>query len=264
MRGRDARLRTGPDLSELIQRLFSLEGRSAIVTGGSRGIGAAIAGGLAAAGARVTAMARTAERPADIPLAVEYRACDITAAGAFETLAEQVFSRTRRLDILVNAAAISLPSSEGSELDRFDRTIDVNLRCTYRICVAAARLMQRSGGGSIINVTSVNSVLGFPSNPGYVASKGGLRMLTKALAIDLAKANVRVNALAPGYIRTAMTAASHADPAQREARIARMIIPRYGEPEDIVGAAIFLASTASSYITGTDLFVDGGWTAKGL
>ena len=89
-------------------------------------------------------------------------------------------------------------------------------------------------------------------------------MLTRALAMDLAKDKVRVNALAPGYIRTAMTAASYSDPAQREARIARMIIPRYGEPDDVVGAAIFLASPASSYITGTDLFVDGGWTAKGL
>lgn len=251
-------------MSELVQRLFSLEGRTAIVTGGSRGIGAAIAAGMAAAGARVTALARTRERPADLPLAVDYRACDIATAGAFEAAANEVFERTRRLDILVNAAAISLPPSASSEEERFDRTIDINLRATYRACIAAARLMQRSGGGSIINVTSINSVLGFGSNPGYVAAKGGLRMLTKALAIDLAGTNVRVNALAPGYIRTAMTAASHADPAQREARIARMIIPRYGEPDEVVGAAIFLASPASSYVTGTDLFVDGGWTAKGL
>jgi len=247
-------------LSELVQRLFSLEGRTAIVTGGSRGIGAAIASGLAGAGARVTAVARSAQGPSN----VDYRVCDLAAAGAFEKLAESVFERERRLDILVNAAAISLPASPASEEDRFDRTVEVNLRCIYRACIAAARLMQRSGGGSIINITSVNSVLGFPANPGYVASKGGLRMLTKALAVDLAKANVRVNALAPGYIRTAMTAASHADPVQREARIARMIIPRYGEPGEVVGAAIFLASAASSYVTGTDLFVDGGWTAKGL
>lgn len=237
-------------MSELLRRLFSLEGRVAIVTGGSRGIGAAIAAGMAGAGAKVTPIGRGQ--------------CDITVEGAFEKLAEELFAREKRLDILVNAAAISLPPGGVSEAERFDRTLEVNLRCTYRACVAAARLMQRSGGGSIINVTSINSVLGFPDNPGYVASKGGLRMLTKALAVDLGKANVRVNALAPGYIRTAMTAASYADPAQREERIARMIIPRYGEPEDVVGAAIFLASAASSYVTGADLFVDGGWTAKGL
>lgn len=237
-------------MSGLIQRLFSLEGRVAIVTGGSRGIGAAIAAGLAGAGAKVTAIGRSQ--------------CDITVEGAFERLAEDLFAREKRLDILVNAAAISLPPGAAPEAERFDRTLEVNLRCTYRVCMAAAGLMQRSGGGSIINVTSINSALGFPDNPGYVASKGGLRMLTKALALDLGKAGIRVNALAPGYIRTSMTAASHADPVQREARIARMIIPRYGEPEDLVGAAIFLASPASSYMTGADLFVDGGWTAKGL
>jgi gluconate 5-dehydrogenase len=179
-------------------------------------------------------------------------------------LADDVFARAGRLDVLVNAAGISLPASEGSEAERFDRSLDANLRATYRACAAVAPRMQKSGGGSIINVTSVNSVLGFPGNPGYVAAKGGLRMLTRALAIDYGSANIRVNAIAPGYIRTAMTAGSHADPAQRAARIERMIIPRYGEPDELVGAAIFLASPASSYVTGIDLFVDGGWTAKGL
>ena len=244
-------------MSDLLRRLFSLEGRVAIVTGGSRGIGAAIAAGLAGAGARVTAVARSEK--ADLPVGVQYRRCDITAAGEFERLV----ASEQRLDILVNAAGISLPPG-GPEAERFDRTLDANLRATFRACAAAAPLMQRSGGGSIINVTSVNSELGFPGNPGYVAAKGGLRMLTKALAIDYGKSNIRVNALAPGYIRTAMTAGSYADPAQREARIARMVIARYGEPEDLVGAAIYLASPASAYVTGIDLFVDGGWTAKGL
>jgi len=247
-------------MSDLLQRLFSLEGRSAIVTGGSRGIGAAIAAGLAAAGARVTAVARTAQRPAELPSEVEYRSCDVTRAGDFE----QLVVKSRRLDILVNAAGVSLPPSEGTEAERFERTLQANLTATYRACAAAAALMQKSGGGSIINVTSINSTLGFPGNPGYVAAKGGLRMLTRALAIDYGKHNIRVNALAPGYIRTAMTAGSYADPSQREARTARMIISRYGEPQDLVGAAIFLASPASSYVTGIDLFVDGGWTAKGL
>ena len=245
-------------MSDLVQRLFSLEGRSAIVTGGSRGIGAAIAAGLAGAGAKVTAVARSEK--ADLPIGVRYRRCDITAAGEFEKLVAQ----EQRLDILVNAAGISLPSSAGTEAERFDRTLEANLSATYRACIAAAALMQKSGGGSIINVTSINSALGFPGNPGYVAAKGGLRMLTRALAIDYGKHNIRVNALAPGYIRTAMTAGSYADPAQREARTARMIIDRYGEPQDLVGAAIFLASPASAYVTGIDLFVDGGWTAKGL
>lgn len=250
-------------MSGLLERLFSLEGRVAIVTGGSRGIGAAIAEGFAAAGAKVVALARS-RGPERSASAVQYHSCDIAAEGAFEELAEELFAREGRLDILVNAAAITLAPSEGKEWERFDRTLEVNLRATYRACTVAARHMQRSGGGSIINVTSVNSELGFPANPGYVAAKGGLRALTKALALDLAPANIRVNALAPGYIRTAMTAASYADPAAREARLRRMILQRFGEPGDVVGAAIFLASSASSYVTGIDLFVDGGWTARGL
>jgi NAD(P)-dependent dehydrogenase (short-subunit alcohol dehydrogenase family) len=251
-------------MSDFLHQLFSLEGRVAIVTGGSRGIGAAIAQGFAKAGARVTALARTAQKPASLGAEVTYRQCDITADGAFERLAEQSFAQEKRLDILVNAAGISVPSGELAEAERFARTLDVNLRAVHRVSVAAAAHMKSSGGGAIINVTSINSVLGFPGNPGYVASKGGLRMLTKALAMDLAAAKVRVNAIAPGYIRTAMTAASHADTGLREARLERMIIRRFGEPEDVVGAAIFLASPAASYITGIDLFVDGGWTAKGL
>jgi NAD(P)-dependent dehydrogenase (short-subunit alcohol dehydrogenase family) len=251
-------------VTEFVQKLFSLEGRVAIVSGGSRGIGAAIANAYVKAGARVTAVARTAQKPADLGAGVNYRSCDVTAEGAFEKVAEQVFKSEGRLDILVNAAGISVPQGEVAEAERFERMLDTNLRAVYRLCMAASRHMEASGGGAIINVTSINSVLGFPGNPGYVASKGGLRMLTKALAIDLAKSKVRVNSLAPGYIRTAMTAASHADPALREARLERMIIRRFGEPEDVVGAAIFLASPAASYITGIDLFVDGGWTAKGL
>jgi NAD(P)-dependent dehydrogenase (short-subunit alcohol dehydrogenase family) len=251
-------------VNDLLGRLFSLEGRAAVVTGGSRGIGAAIANGYARAGAAVTAVARTAERPRELLPEVVYVPCDVTEQAAVASLCEKVAQRAGRLDILVNAAGISLGLSGARPLEAFDRTIESNLRATYGVCLAAAPWMQKSGGGSIINVTSINSVLGFPGNPGYVASKGGLRMLTKALAIDLAAMNVRVNALAPGYIRTAMTAESYEDPARRAERLGRTILQRWGEPDDLVGAAIFLAAPASAYITGADLFVDGGWTAKGL
>lgn len=250
-------------MNETIGKLFSLEGRVALVTGGSRGIGAAIAGGLAGAGARVVVVARSPAPEAPPVPGVRYAVCDVTHEHAFARVAYEVFARERRLDILVNAAAISLPPG-GDELDRFDKTLRANLHAVFGACLAVAPMMQRGGGGSIINVTSVNSVLGFPDNPGYVASKGGLRMLTKALALDLGPANVRVNALAPGYIRTAMTAASWADPVARKARADRTILGRYGEPEELIGAAIYLASDASSYVTGSEIFVDGGWTAKGL
>jgi gluconate 5-dehydrogenase len=170
-----------------------------------------------------------------------------------------------RLDILVNGAGITIPAEGGEQsVATFETMLAVNLTAAYACCMAAAAAMRRSGGGSIVNVTSIGSVLGFPRNPGYVAAKGGLRMLTKALALDLGGAGIRVNNLVPGYVRTAMTAASYADPQAHEARLRHMILPRWGQPGDLVGAAVFLASDASAYVTGSDLFVDGGWTAKGL
>jgi gluconate 5-dehydrogenase len=189
----------------------------------------------------------------------------VTDPAAFGALVRDVAERRGRLDVLVNAAAISRPRADAPQtLDEFDATLAAGLRAAYAASMAAAGPIARSGGGSIVNVTSIGSVLGFPGNPGYVAAKGGLRMLTRALAIDLADRAIRVNNLAPGYMRTGMTEASHADPCSHEARRRHTILGRWGRPQDVVGAAIFLASDASSYVTGIDLFVDGGWTAKGL
>jgi gluconate 5-dehydrogenase len=119
-------------------------------------------------------------------------------------------------------------------------------------------------GGAIINVASIGGLTGFPDNPGYVASKGGLRLLTKALAVDHGPRGIRVNTLVPGYIHTEMTAASYADPERHAQRAHHTCLGRWGEVEDLVGAAVFLASDASRYMTGQDLVIDGGWTAKGL
>jgi NAD(P)-dependent dehydrogenase (short-subunit alcohol dehydrogenase family) len=250
-------------LNDYLERLFSLRGKAAIVTGGTRGIGAAIAEALYGAGAHVLAVGRNA--PAAPIGGIEYAQCDVRDAGDFSRLCDEMVGKHGRLDILVNAAAITLPSADASDqMSAFEQTLDGNLRAVYRCCTAAIPHMKRAGAGSIINVTSINSVLGFPDNPGYVAAKGGLRMLTKALARDLAGDNIRVNNIAPGYIRTAMTEASHADPVKRAERVSRMMIPRFGEPHEIGGAAVYLASPAASYVTGIDLFVDGGWTANGL
>jgi gluconate 5-dehydrogenase len=248
-----------------LEDLFSLSGRAALVTGGSRGIGAAIAEGLARAGASVVAVGRSDPAEIDPAEGVAYRSCDIANAAAFEALVAETEARLGRLDILVNAAAITRPAPSGLQSpEDFAATLAIDLTAAYAACVAAAAAMTRSGGGSIVNITSIGSVLGFPDNPGYVAAKGGLRMLTRALAMDLADRGIRVNNLAPGYIRTQMTEASYADPARREARARHTMLGRWGEPRDLLGAAIFLASDASSYVTGQDLFVDGGWTAKGL
>jgi len=244
-------------------RLFSLDGKVALVGGASRGIGAAIARGLAGAGGTVTGFARSKQMEGEPVDGLTYRSCDVNDAAAVRSLLRQACADTGQLDIYVHAAGITLPAASGTQSPAvFEQTVQSNLVSAYSAAIEAASKM--GGGGSIIYVTSIGSVLGFPNNPGYVAAKAGLRGLAKALALDLASRNIRVNAIAPGYIRTAMTEASYQDPTLNAARMSRMILPRWGSPEDLVGAAIFLASDASSYITGQDLFVDGGWTAKGL
>jgi NAD(P)-dependent dehydrogenase (short-subunit alcohol dehydrogenase family) len=243
--------------------LFSLEGKVALVTGGSRGIGHALANGLAAAGATVIAVARSASPDNAFSQSVRYRTADVTL-GLDDALAA-LMADHGRLDILINAAGITLPEDmerPESALERFDQTLGANLRAAYASCLAASRVMV--DGGAIINVTSIGAHSGFPGNPAYGAAKGGLRFLTKSLAVDLGPRGIRVNALAPGYIQTAMTAKSHADPVRHKQRAERTCLGRWGTVDDLVGAAVFLASDASCYMTGQDLIIDGGWTAKGL
>lgn len=249
---------------DFLCRLFGLGGRVAIVTGASRGIGAAIAQGLSAAGAQVFGVARSPRPEWHESAGLAYQASDVGDAAAFAAFCRTVAARTGRIDVLVNAAGISLAAGDADPLTLFDRTLAVNLRGAYACCLAVIDSMTAAGGGSIINVTSIGSVLGFPGNPGYVAAKGGLRQMTRALAVDLGPAGIRVNNLAPGYIHTRMTEASHADAERHRQRLQHMALPRWGTPQDLVGAAVFLASDASTYVTGQDIFVDGGWTAKGL
>lgn len=246
-----------------IERLFGLSGRVALVSGASRGIGFAIAQGLVRAGAIVYGLGRS--QAPDEPSEFKYVPCDVSNGLQFDDVCAHVVGEGGRLDVYVHAAGITLPDKVARQPEAaFEHTIKVNLIAVYRCCLAVAGHMKRNGGGSIVNVTSIGSEFGFPGNPGYVASKGGVRALTKALAVDLGVNNIRVNSLAPGYIHTSMTERSFSDPAKREERLNRMIIKRWGRAEDLVGAALFLASDASAYVTGTDLFVDGGWTAKGL
>lgn len=240
---------------------FGLAGRVAVVTGASRGIGAAIAAGFVEAGATTFGLSRTASAPSGVtPLY-----CDFEQIRAIPDVFAEIGRRTGHVDILVNGASISLPAGSGEfdrEIERFHRTITVDLLAVYATVTTARPRMRR--GGSIINITSINSILGFPGNPGYVAAKAGLAGLTRALAVDLAVDGIRVNALAPGYVRTGMTEASYTDAVKHEERRRHTLLGRWGTPNDIVGAAIFLASDASAYMTGQELFIDGGWTANGL
>ncbi|MFT5926925.1 MAG: NAD(P)-dependent dehydrogenase (short-subunit alcohol dehydrogenase family) [Candidatus Azotimanducaceae bacterium] len=250
-------------MSSYIENLFSLDGKVCLVTGASRGIGQAIADAMHLAGGVVIGVGRSIE--SQTANNWRYIQCDVTDSKELSDLFEEIKATCQQLDVLVNAAGITLPvASQPADSEQFMRTLDTNLSATHRCCMLAADLMSLSASGSIINVTSIGSVLGFPGNPAYVASKGGLRMLSKALAFDFAVRGIRVNNLAPGYIKTDMTKGSFSDPILHEQRLDRMMIKRWGESSDLCGAAIYLASDASGYVTGTDLFVDGGWSAKGI
>lgn len=252
-------------MSAYLDKLFSLRGRVALVTGASRGIGASLAHALAEAGAYTVGIGRSNVPREPFSEGAEYRQCDILDHGNFALVCESIFETKGRFDILINAAGITLPMQEGIDASKvFEQTIATNLSAVNLTCQLAVNYMKKTGGGSIVNVTSIASVIGFPGNPAYVASKGGLRMLTKALAFDLAPHNIRVNNLVPGYIKTDMTEASFQDPIRHAERMQRMMIKRWGKTEDLAGAAIYLSSDASTYVTGSDLFVDGGWTAKGM
>ncbi|WP_199581121.1 SDR family oxidoreductase [Bradyrhizobium sp. MOS003] len=245
-----------PDLSA-----FSLQDKIALVTGASRGIGAAIATGLQDAGATVFGLSRSGTAPQGVTAIP----CDLSDDKAIENAFRMIAAHGGRIDALVNAAGISIPpQSTESELARFRATLATDLTGVYATIVAAYPLLKKAGSAAVVNVTSINSIRGFPGNPGYVAAKAGLAGLTRALAADYAADGIRVNALAPGYVATEMTAKSFADPVMHEERRRHTMLGRWGQPADMVGAAVFLASEASAYVTGQELFVDGGWIAKGL
>jgi NAD(P)-dependent dehydrogenase (short-subunit alcohol dehydrogenase family) len=245
-----------------LEQLFSLSGKTAIITGASRGIGSDIALAFLSAGANVICLSRSS-KPSITELNQHYMQCDISNNKEFRNICKKTKELFGGVDILVNAAAVSLSSEKvNNKFERFDISLNINLSSTYQCCEIASEFMLN--GGSIINITSIASMVGFPDNPGYVASKGGLRALTKALAEDFSVKNIRVNNIAPGYIKTDMTRKSFSSDELYKERLNRMIIKRWGESNDIVGGAIFLASNSSSYVTGIDLVIDGGWMAKGL
>jgi NAD(P)-dependent dehydrogenase (short-subunit alcohol dehydrogenase family) len=243
---------------------FRMDERVVIVTGASRGIGHAIACGMVDAGARVFGIARSADPQSSVGR-FDYSRCDVTDTAALENLVTHIFRQTGRIDVLVNAAGVTLPAeAELHPSKTFKKTLECNLTAIFEFCRIAVPYMIQGGYGSVINVTSIGASFGFPGNPGYAAAKGGLAALTRALALDYGPQGIRVNNLVPGYIETAMTSGSFSNPQHRAARAARTMLGRWGQPEELAGAAVFLASEASRYVTGSDLVVDGGWMAKGL
>ena len=246
--------------------MFSLQGKVAIVTGGSSGIGFAIANGLVDAGATVFGLGRSDASKEKTVKKFSYKKCNILDSNLFEKICDDIFQDFGGLDILINAAGISTSSNLNEDsFAVFNNTLNINLTAIYQNCEIVKNYMSKADkGGSIINITSIASFKGFPNNPGYVASKGGLKMLTKALAVDYASQKIRVNNIAPGYIKTLMTEESYNNKEAYLVRKNHTILDRWGTSDDLLGAAIFLSSSASNYVTGIDLVVDGGWLAKGI
>jgi 2-deoxy-D-gluconate 3-dehydrogenase len=251
-----------------MSRLFDLTGRVAVVTGANTGIGQAIALALAEAGADIAAVGRTpAEDTAAKARALGRRAeivsADLSTIEPVQRIVNETLERLGGLDILVNNAGIirradSLAFSE----EDWDAVIDTNLKSVFFLSQAAARHMVGQGRGKIINIASMLSFQGGIRVPSYTASKSGIAGLTKLLANEWASMGVNVNAIAPGYIATNNTAALQADETRNRQILDRIPAGRWGAPEDLGGAAVFLASRASDYCQGHILAVDGGWLAR--
>jgi 2-deoxy-D-gluconate 3-dehydrogenase len=249
--------------------MFRLDGLAALVTGAGTGIGAAIARALAEAGADV---ACHGNRHAPVDLAAEIsklgrRAVvlsgDLREPAMPDALVATTIEKLGGLDILINNAGIirRAPAVDFSD-DDWAAVVDVNLTATFRLCRAAGRHMLGRGRGKIVNVSSLLAFQGGITVPAYAASKGGVAQLTKALANEWAGKGVNVNAIAPGYIHTDNTAALAADPTRNRQILERIPAGRWGEPADLGGAAVFLASRASDYVSGHVLVVDGGWMGR--
>tara|TARA_R110000824_G_scaffold398310_1_gene602245 strand:- start:537 stop:1268 length:732 start_codon:yes stop_codon:yes gene_type:complete len=240
-----------------LDTLFSLKNKVAIITGASRGNGKAIAEGFKEAGAIVYNIDIIKSKNSGI----KFLHCNITDDQELQRIIEYIFDKEGRIDILVNNAGITCSSYSDQA---WDKTYAVNLRAPFVLSRLVVEYMKKSGAGSVINVTSLNSELAFPENPAYVTFKGALKQLTKSIALDFGEYNIRANNLGPGYMKTKMTEKSWDNKQTNEQRKNKTVLRRWGHPEDLVGAAIFLASNASNYVTGQDIYVDGGWLIKGL
>ena len=250
---------------------FDLGGRTALVTGAARGLGRAIALSLADAGADVALGLRDRESAADLEseiVAMGRRSAriqmDVRRLPEIEAAVDEVVSKFGRLDILVNNAGLgpANPAEHVTEMD-FDLTLDVNVKGVFFASQAAGRFMIRQGFGRIVSLSSQAGFVALPTESVYCLSKAAVAHMTKCLAVEWGGYGVTVNAVAPTFIRTDGTAADLEDPAFRDDVIERIAgLHRIGEPMDVAGAVVFLASPAASLITGTTLLVDGGWTAR--
>ena len=244
--------------------IFSVKDKVVIVTGAAKGNGKAIADGFVKAGSIVLYIDILDAVKDNAKLDKTGRSKSYIVDLTNERQVSQSINSIGQVDTLVNNAGISLAPDTKDSHTNWDKTIGINLTSVYELSRLVADIMIQNKGGSIINITSISSYLGSVGNPSYHASKGGVRYLTKSLAADYGKYNIRANNLCPGYINSDMTSESYMDETKRKIVSERTMLGRWGRSNDLVGTCIFLASDASSYITGSDILVDGGLINKGF
>ncbi len=253
----------------MIQELFSLVGKNILITGSSRGIGFALAQGLGNAGATIilngrnsTTLQAASGRLRDVGITVHESVFDVSDEGSIDREIEIIESEVGPIDVLINNAGIQIrgPLEKFSRED-WQKIIDVNLTGTFLTSKKLVSGMIERQKGKIINICSIQSELARPTIAPYTASKGGLKMLTRAMATDWGKYNIQVNGIAPGYFKTEITKPLYEDAKFDAWLCARVPAYRWGDPQELVGAAIFLSSKASDYVNGHVLFVDGGLRA---
>lgn len=251
-------------------RNFELQGKIGLIIGASRGLGRQIAGTLANVGVNLVIVSRSMDKlqaeaksiSKETGVKVHPLSVDISQWKEVEELRDRVMEIFSRIDILVNVAGVQIrkPTVDFT-LEEWEKVININMRGTFRSCQLFGEVMIAQGGGKIINIASLNSVVSLPERVPYYMTKAGVVALTKALAIEWAEHNIRVNAISPGYFKTEMTAPLFKRKAWTERLMQEIPLQRIGVPADLDGLVILLASEASNYITGQNFFVDGGFTA---
>lgn len=257
------------DITGFSLDLFSLDGRTAVVTGGNTGLGRAFSLALAKAGANVF-VAGLADDDGTTRRLIEsegreyaFLEADISRRGVPADVVDACVQRFGSLDVLVNSAGIALLGDvEAFDRDKWDPMIAVNLTAPFELAHQASRIMRQQGHGKIINIASLFAFLGGQQSPAYAATKAGIVGFTKAYCDELAADGIQVNAIAPGYFATAITAATRSDPEASRRILEHIPADRWGDPADLMGATVFLASRASDYVNGHVLVVDGGYLVR--
>ncbi len=257
------------DIQDFTMEFFSLKGKNAIVTGGNTGLGQSFAFALAKAGANVLVPSlleddgKTKNIIEKEGVHFEFMLIDITEDGAPKQIIQTCVEKFGSIDIIVNSAGISiLDTLENFGREQWDKMVNINLTAVFELSYEASKYMIQQKSGKIINICSLYSFLGGQLSPAYASTKHGLAGFTKAYCDELAQFNIQVNGIAPGYYATAITARTRSDPETSKRVLDHIPAGRWGDPKDLMGATIFLASRASDYVNGHILVVDGGYLVR--